>query len=439
MYSERSVSVFAALHYHRRRLGARLHRLRLALHARGWRGVLARISGGEPAAPGDSGYAPHLGPPVSGGSGVGEGRRVLLVDVSTPRPDRDSGSLRACNLMRLLMGEGFQVDFLPDDGADAGPYTQALLDLGVQVRHGAATKARRRWFKTHGDSYDAIVISRYHLAEYLIPLLRKYAPRATLVLDTVDLHHLREEREAGLRNDPALRRLAASTRRRELAAIAAADVAWVVSPAEAQLLARALPSASVKVLPNLHEVEHSPVPFQARSGLLFVGGARHPPNVDAAGWLLTRIWPLVRARLPGCTLHIVGEGMPAALGGIRPPEGAVLHGHVPDLAPLLAGARVGLAPLRFGAGVKGKINLCMASGMPVVATGCAAEGMHLEHGRDILVADTAEEFADAVVALHSDPAQWSSLSEAGLDNVRRHFSFDAARATIAATFPPPAS
>ena len=429
-----------ALNYHRLRLGARLHRLRLTLHARGWRGMLARVSGSNGGdAVATSGSAPTLGAPFRVEDGVGGGRRILLVDVTTPRPDHDSGSLRACNLMRLLLGEGFQVDFLPDDGADASRYTRALLDLGVQVHRGADTRARRRWFQIHAGGYDAIIISRYHLAEFLVPLLRRHAPRTQLVLDTVDLHHLREEREAQLRDDPGLRRLANTTRRRELAAIAAADVAWVVSPTEAELIERALPRARVEVLPNLHEVEQSPAPFQARSGLLFVGGARHPPNVDAARWLLTAIWPLVRERLPDCTLHIVGDGMPSALADAGQPEGVLLHGHIPELAPLLAGTRVGLAPLRFGAGVKGKINLCMAAGMPVVATACAAEGMHLAHGRDILVADGPGDFAEAIVALHSDPALWSRLSQAGLGNVRRHFSFDTARATIAATFPPPAA
>ena len=431
--------MLSALHYHRLRLGARLHRLRLALHARGWRGMLARVAGRDRGDAGTGATPPGPGMPAGPGSGIANGRRILLVDVSTPRPDRDSGSLRACNLMRLLLGEGFQVDFLPDDGADAGPYTQALQHLGVRVHGGAETGRRRRWFKANAGRYDAIIISRYHLAEYLVPLLRRHAPRATLVLDTVDLHHLREEREADLRDDRTLRRLAAATRRRELDAIAAADVAWVVSPAEAGLLGRVLPRARIEVLPNLHEVEAAPAGFGSRSGLMFVGGARHPPNVDAARWLRGEIWPLVRERLPGCTLHIVGEGMASALAGGANADGAIVHGHVPDLAPLLAGTRVGLAPLRFGAGVKGKINLSMAAGMPVVATNCAAEGMHLEHGRDILVADDPAGFADAVVALHSDPALWARLSQAGIDNVRRHFSFDAARATIAATFPPPAA
>ncbi|MEZ0469365.1 glycosyltransferase [Luteimonas salinilitoris] len=419
--------MFPTLMYHWRRLRARLHRLRLALHARGWRGMLARLKAPRPEP------SPVPRPQVSEASGGG--RRILLIDVATPRPDRDSGSLRAFNLMRLLRADGYRVDFLPDDRAEAGEYTEALRGLGVTVHAGA--EAYPRWFARHLRDYDVLVVSRYHLAEFLIPLARQIAPALHVVLDTVDLHHLREAREADLHDDRRLRRLAAVTRKRELQAAAAADATWVVSPVEAELLRGALPTARVEVVPNLHEAENAPAPFPQRSGLLFVGGARHPPNVDAVRWLLAEIFPRVRDRMPGCMLHIVGEGMSGAATGNAPlADGVQLHGHVPDLGPLLARCRVGLAPLRFGAGVKGKINLCMAAGMPVVATSSAAEGMHLRDGDDLLVADAAEAFADAVVRLHGDAALWSRLSRAGSDNVRRHFSFEAARATIAASLPP---
>ncbi len=374
-------------------------------------------------------------PRPQGSGGAGGGRRILLIDVATPRPDRDSGSLRAFNLMRLLRADGDRVDFLPDDRAEAGEHTEALHGLGVTVH--ASAEPYPHWFARHLRDYDVLIVSRYHLAEFLIPLARQIAPALHVVLDTVDLHHLREAREADLHGDRRLRRLAAITRKRELQAAAAADVTWVVSPVEAELLRGALPTARVEVLPNLHEAEDAPAPFLRRSGLLFVGGARHPPNVDAVRWLLAEIFPRVHAQLPGCALHIVGEGMPEAVTGNAPlVDGVQLHGHVPDLGPLLAQCRVGLAPLRFGAGVKGKINLCMAAGMPVVATSCAAEGMHLRDGDDLLVADAAEAFADAAVRLHGDAALWMRLARAGSDNVRRYFSFEAARATIAASLPP---
>ncbi|NZA28512.1 glycosyltransferase, partial [Luteimonas sp. SJ-92] len=357
-----------------------------------------------------------------------------LVDVSTPRPDRDSGSLRAFNLMRVLAEDGDRVEFLPDDRADAGAYAEALRALGVVVHAGAG--GYPDWFARYLRGFDVLVVSRYHLAEFLVPLARRIAPGVRVVLDTVDLHHLRERREAELGDDGRLRRLAAITRRRELRAVAEADVTWVVSPVEAALLREALPQARVAVLPNLHRAEESPAGFAERDGLLFVGGARHPPNVDALRWLLAEIFPRVRARLPRCELQVVGDGLPEAVAGLPPSPGVHLHGHVPELAPLLARCRVGLAPLRFGAGVKGKINLCMAAGMPVVATACAAEGMHAADGVELLVADAPEAFADAVVRLHEDAALWSRLARAGTANVRTHFSFDAARATIAASFPP---
>ena len=108
--------------------------------------------------------------------------------------------------------------------------------------------------------------------------------------------------------------------------------------------------------------------------------------------------------------------------------------HVPDLPPLRDGCRVSVAPLRYGAGVKGKVNLSMAHGQPVVATSCAVEGMHLRDGIDVRVADSAEDFAEAVATLYDDPVLWQQLSDAGLANVAEHFSLDAARDTVRRVF-----
>jgi len=115
-------------------------------------------------------------------------------------------------------------------------------------------------------------------------------------------------------------------------------------------------------------------------------------------------------------------------------DGVHVHGHLPDIDPYMDGARIALAPLRYGAGVKGKVNLSMAHGQPVVATTCAVEGMHLVPGEDVLVADDAQAFADALVRLYGDEALWQQLAAHGLDNVARHFSLDAARATVRRLF-----
>lgn len=363
--------------------------------------------------------------------------RWLLVDVTTPRPDRDSGSLRSWNLMRLLRADGHAVDFLPDDGADAGAYTTALRELGVAVHAGPGRASLPQWFARHLRDYDVLVVSRYHLAEFLVPLARRAAPGLRVVLDTVDLHHLREQREAGLRGDRRLQQLAQTTRVRELAAIQAADMAWVVSPVEAAILRDALPGTRVALLPNILEPLDQPHGRTARSGLLFVGGARHPPNVDAVQWLLDDIFPRIRAQLPDSTLHLVGDGLAGLAATRSAGAGVIVHDHVPDLAPLLDTCLVGLAPLRYGAGVKGKVNMYMAHGLPVVATTSAAEGTFLEHGRDVLLADDAAGLAAAVVDACRDRALWQHLAGHGLRNVQRHFSFDTARLAVADTMEMP--
>jgi glycosyltransferase involved in cell wall biosynthesis len=188
------------------------------------------------------------------------------------------------------------------------------------------------------------------------------------------------------------------------------------------------------VLSNLHEVAGAGLPFAQRRDLVFVGGFRHPPNADAVRWFIDDVFPQVRAALPGVCFHCIGGDVPADIRARGEGEGVVVHGHVPDLDPYMDGCRISVAPLRFGAGVKGKVNLAMAHGQPVVATACAVEGMHLVDGHDVLVADSAAEFAAQVVRLYQDQPLWDALAQAGLANVQRHFSIDAARATVRRLF-----
>ncbi len=186
---------------------------------------------------------------------------------------------------------------------------------------------------------------------------------------------------------------------------------------------------------NLHEVATRAPGWDARHDLVFVGGFGHPPNADAMRWFVGEVFPRVRARLPAVRFHCIGADVPDALRTLASTQpGVEIHGHVPELAPYMDGCRLAVAPLRFGAGVKGKVNLSMAHGQPVVATSCAVEGMHLRDGEDVLVADDAAAFAAAVVRLYEDPALWSRLSANGLRNVAEHFSLDAARDTVRRLF-----
>jgi glycosyltransferase involved in cell wall biosynthesis len=156
--------------------------------------------------------------------------------------------------------------------------------------------------------------------------------------------------------------------------------------------------------------------------------------VDAVRWFVQEVFPRVRQKLPQVDFHCIGGDVPHSIATLGEQEGVIVHGHVPDLDFAMDGMRLAVAPLRFGAGVKGKVNLSMAHGQPVVATKCAVEGMHLQAGVDVLVADEAQEFADAVVDLYDDEEAWSKLSRNGLENVARHFSMESARGVVRKVF-----
>lgn len=361
-------------------------------------------------------------------------RQVLVIDSLTPKPDRDSASLRLVNLIRLLQEEGAHVCFIPADLAFVDDYTPALQAMGVEVWYAPFVKSLPRFLQRHGRRFARVLVCRHYVADALVPVLRRHAPQARVIFDTVDLHYLRERRGAQTCADARMLKQSHATQALELAVMQAADTTLVVSPVEREELAREAPGVQVEILSNLHRLGGAGLPFQDRSGLLFVGGFHHPPNVDAVLWFAQAVFPLIAAQLPEALFHIVGLDPPPQVQRLAQQAGVVVHGHVPDLLPLLEGSRIALAPLRYGAGVKGKINQAMAHGLPVVATTMAVEGMHLRDGVDVLVADAPQALANAVVRLYGDAGLWQRLAANGIDNVHRHFSPDAARATVRRVF-----
>jgi len=357
-------------------------------------------------------------------------KRVLVIDATTPQPDQDSGSLRLSNILRLLLDDGCAVTFFADNRAYVKRYSADLQQMGVEVLWHPWLADPVAWFAEHGKRFDVVFVSRHYIASQYVSLVRANAPKAKLVFDTVDLHYLREQRAAELAKDETLARTAAQTREAELKLVRDCDLTLVVSPVEKELLEKELPGAKVAILSNVHAVPGRRRGYAEREGLMFVGGYQHPPNVDAATWFAREIFPLVRRELPDVVLHLIGSKATNEVKALGELPGVVFEGYVEDIEPFLDGCRVAVAPLRYGAGVKGKVNMSMSYGQPVVATPMAVEGMFAEPGRDVLVASDAADFAAKVVAAYRDEALWNTLSEHGAANVRAHFSFDSARAAL---------
>jgi glycosyltransferase involved in cell wall biosynthesis len=252
------------------------------------------------------------------------------------------------------------------------------------------------------------------VASEVTPLIRSHCPWARVIFDTVDLHFRRMQREADLRGDARLAHEAERMRDREVSCVRSADVTVAVSEEERQMLLDLVPEAVVETVPNVFQLPEGRPPGPAcRTGLLFVGGFWHVPNVDAVLWFVEHVWPLIRAQAPAVVFRIVGsDPTPDVLALGRLPGIEVL-GYVPDLTPHLNGARVFVAPLRFGAGMKGKVAQSLINGLPVVATAIGAEGMSLVNGEHVLVADGAEDFAESVLSLLSDNGLWKHLQAQG--------------------------
>lgn len=360
-------------------------------------------------------------------------RWILVVDAVTPMPDQDSGSLRMINLLRLLVQEGCAVSFFCEGRHYHEGYAQALQQLGVEILYHPYLSSEPAWLKDHGARFDAVLLSRHYVAGPLLSLVREHCRRARVIFDTVDLHFLREQRQAELAQDRVLAATAEKTKQQELAIIAASDLTLVVSPIEKQLLAQLMPQAPVDILSNIHDIPGSAADFEARADLLFVGGFQHPPNVDAVLWFVREVFDRVRLVLPEVRLHLVGSNTPPEILALAS-EAIVVHGFVKDIDPLLASARLSIAPLRYGAGVKGKVNMAMAHGLPVIATPCAVEGMYCQPELDVLVGESPEQYAEALLRCYQQPELWRRISAGGLANVRTHFSFEAAQRAVKRIF-----
>ena len=356
-------------------------------------------------------------------------RRALVVDCYMLMPDRDSGSLRMINLLAVLQDLGFQVTFAAMGLEAPEPYVSDLQRRGVECLYRPYVGSVEDHLRHHGHRYDLVVLSRADTAAELMSAALRRCPRARVVFDTVDLHFQRVLRQAEVHEDRSIVRLGEARRRQELELIAMAHTTLVVSEAEKILLAEAAPDADVRVVSNIHQVFGSARPFAERADILFIGGFGHPPNTDAVRYFCKEIFPRVRAALPDVCVLVVGSDPPPDVRALESSHVRIL-GYVPDVEPFFARCRLSIAPLRFGAGVKGKVNQSLAYGLPVVATSVAVEGMFLVDGESALIADDPLGFADAMVRLYSDEGLWNRLSAGGLAAMEEHFSFAAARQAL---------
>jgi glycosyltransferase involved in cell wall biosynthesis len=349
---------------------------------------------------------------------------VLVIDNALPRPDRDAGSVATFEQMLLLRRLGYRVAFAPTgDDEDVPAEKAALRRNGIEVAGPPAYDSITAYLEAHGAGLDLVHIYRHANATMFFDRVRARAPQAKLLFAPADLHHLREARAAELTGTASLG--PAGTREAELACIRASDATIITSDHEMALLHDDVPAGKLKLLRWIAHARPASPGFAARAGLCFLGSFGHPPNADAVHWFAAEVLPLVLRTLPDLRLSIAGANPPESIRALDSANVEVL-GWVADLEALFGRVRLSVAPLRYGAGFKGKVATSLAHGVPVVGTAIALEGTGLAPGDGIALADDPAAFAAEVVRLHEDEAVWNALAGRGVQRCRELYSPEAA-------------
>ena len=370
---------------------------------------------------------------------------VLVVHGDVPPPDRDACSLRLLRIVEQMVAEGHRVTFLARGGGDQFHNSARLLQMGVAevfpldaVRLGERFPERGwrwtietldlKWLLDRGN-FDVAWLSLYDIAEQYTPLIRQHSPATQVVVDSSDIQWIREHRGATLSGDPTAIAAAERTRDRERAVYGAADVNVAISEVDGQATRELAPDVPVQIVSLVEDFPPVVADRSARSGLLFVGNFWHAPNVDAVTAFHRDTWPLVRAAVPGIHLTVAGSAPPEEILALAADD-VTVTGWVPELESYMAQAMISIAPLRYGAGIKGKIVQAIAAGLPVVTTTIGAEGMGLTDGEHLLVADDPADFAAAIARLHTDEELWYRLATEAPKPLASRMGPEAARAGV---------
>jgi GT2 family glycosyltransferase/glycosyltransferase involved in cell wall biosynthesis len=363
---------------------------------------------------------------------------ILVVDHHVPQYDQDAGGRSTYHYLKLFVDLGWRVVFLPGNFYPQEPYTHELQQLGITVLYGDwYSKNFNVWLRENGQYFDLVQLHRPHVAWRFVESARAYAHRAKLAYVPHDLHYLRELRRYESEGDREAVRAAEDWWKLEFDLFAKVDIIQLFNRREEEAISAAFPLKTVQTIPLFISEENetpNPAPFDARRNLLFVGGFGHPPNADALSWFVSEILSSVREELPEVRLRVVGSRPPREVMELAGPHISI-EGYVPDaeLARLYQRSRVAIAPLRFGAGLKGKIVEAMAAGLPVVTTSIGAEGIGNGNGQ-LAIADDPVDFASAVVDLYSSETAWERASISGRRYIQTNFSRTVATRQIRSAF-----
>lgn len=346
--------------------------------------------------------------------------KILAVSYDVPRPDQSSGELRFFSLLSF-MARNYEVSFYsadPQPSPERDLAAERLRQIGIKIENGSFAKCIRN------TDFDVVFFEFYFVAESLIDLVRAWCPSARTIVDSVDVHFHRLRSKARLTGVSTDHDDAESVCAAELGVYRKADLVLTVSDEDRGILLKEGLKSDIDVIPNIHSMQ-SLVSHQRsdRLELIFVGSYTWSPNVDAMLYFCHEVLPLVRQKIPQLRLRIVGSCPTDEVKALSADDVCVV-GFVPETTSYLLSSDISIAPLRYGGGIKGKIGEALAHGVPVVTTSIGAEGFGFQSGKEVLIADTAEAFAEAIDALWKDEQLYERVRTNGWSHINDRYSVE---------------
>lgn len=347
--------------------------------------------------------------------------QVLFIEPTHLTPDQDAGSAMSFNLILALVKMRIKVTFVTSEGFSFDEhYTKTLQAAGVECLYRPYYKSLKDVFSERPDAWDFIFIARLHCILQVYEEVRSANPSAKIIFQTIDLSSLRERRELELGASSRSLEQVELKEKLELKYIEACDKSIIVSGFEKEMLAKYGLGDKVVTMPLL-AYDYCEPTLNYRQGVMFIGGFRHQPNVDAVQFLAKEIAPLVLQKQPKLIFYIVGGDASLELKKLSSPN-MVFVGQIQQPDSFFLKMRLSIAPLRYGAGIKGKVIQSMAAGLPCVGTPIALEGIGSPEETGVYIADDAIGIAEGIVKLYSDDQAWNEASLLGYQFSREHYT-----------------
>lgn len=353
-------------------------------------------------------------------------KTILMIDHHVPCFDNYAGARSVFHFLKIFVNLKFNVIFIGDSFLYHKPYTNILEQMGIEVLYGPYYRDKwKTWLEDNGKYIDYAFLNRPDITSKYIDKIIKYS-KAKIIYYNVDLHFLRESREYAITKD--IKKLKSSEEYKilEFSLMRKANVNYCLSTAELDIIKKIDPSINCKIIPIfIYEKDKLRFfDFENRKNLLFIGGFKHTPNIDALSWFINNIFPIVQEGIPGIILNIIGSNVNNEVMAFQNNNIKII-GYVDDkkLDEYYNNCRISIVPLRYGAGIKGKVIEAMYKQIPVITTSIGSEGLP-DIEDCLIIEDNPEQYANKLINMYNDKKLLTLLTEKSFSYVMEHFTFD---------------